>query len=391
MRGHALALTWALIFIPFLGFSSSAQTDRLFEKVEIGDLRQSNAPLQRIFQLPTTRGAEVVKVGVDLAKTEGVVSFDYGSVSTKLKRLAWRQTGDDRFSWAGTGVDSVWESGCLLVTSNSVRGSIYTLQGSFSVEPIGGGLHAITSIDASKFPGDHVTLASAPLTPPDAARALLLKAPEAGTSRVTIDVLVAFAKGAAMVHPSAAERQAWLDDVFNVTNCSYLNSGVNIELRRSPSSPYLVDYEESGFTTDLSFLLTPDDGKMDDVHAVRAADKADIVVLIVGHAQGFCGRAATTLASKETAFAMVRLDCAKDKLTFAHEIGHLQGASHQDEEGVLPYSHARCQDGNGTVMSSPCEHRFPQWSRPPHWGSAETQHNARVLNETASMISSFLP
>jgi len=78
-------------------------------------------------------------------------------------------------------------------------------------------------------------------------------------------------------------------------------------------------------------------------------------------------------------------------LTFAHEIGHLQGASHQDEEGVLPYSHARCQDGNGTVMSSPCEHRFPQWSRPPHWGSAETQHNARVLNETASMISSFLP
>lgn len=391
MTGHASILVRALILMPMLGSNAYAQTDRLFEKVEIGNLRQRSAPLQRIFQLPTTRSAEVMKVGVDLAKTEGVVTFEYGAVSAKLKRAAWRQTGDGAFSWSGTGVDSEWESGCLLVTANSVRGSIYTRQGSFSVEPIGDGLHVIASIDASKLPGDHVTVASAPLVPPDAGRALQLKAPDPGAERAAIDVLVAFAKGAAQAHASAADRQAWLDDVFNVTNCSYLNSGVNIELRRSPSSPYLVDYEESGFTTDLSFLMTPDDGKMDDIHAVRASDKADIVVLIVGHAQGFCGRAATTLASKETAFAMVRLDCAKDKLTFAHEIGHLQGASHQDETGLFAYSHGRCEEGNGTVMSSRCEHRFPQWSRPPSWGSAETQHNARVLNETAPMISGFLP
>ena len=391
MRGHASALTWALIFIPILGSVGSAQTDRLFEKVEIGDLRQSNTPLRRIFELPTTRGAEVVRVGVDLAKTEGVVTFEFGSVSTKLKRASWRQIGDDRFSWAGTGVDSAWESGCLLVTSNSVRGSIYTQQGSFSVEPIGGGLHAITSIDAARFPRDHATLAGAPLAPPSVRRALQLKVPEPAASRTIIDVLVAFAKGAALAHASEAERQAWLDDVINVTNCSYQISGINVELRRTPSSPYLVDYSESGFTTDLRFLMTPGDGKMDEVHTVRANDKADIVVLMVSRAYGFCGRAATTLATKEKAFAMVRVDCAKDKLTFAHEIGHLQGASHQDEEGVKEFSHGRCKDGNGTVMSSRCARRFPQWSRPPSWGSAEKQHNARMLNETASMISSFLP
>ena len=188
------------------------------------------------------------------------------------------------------------------------------------------------------------------------------------------------------MHASPAERRAWLDDVLNVTNCSYINSGVEIELVRSNSSPLLVNYQEFGFTTDLNLLMGENDGEMDDIHAVRISDKADLVVLIVGKSYGFCGRAAATLASKEQAFAIVRFDCAKERLTFAHEVGHLQGASHQDEEGEFTYGHGFCVDGRGTVMSSGCGRRYPQWSRPPNFGSAERENNMRVLNQTAEMM-----
>jgi len=206
--------------------------------------------------------------------------------------------------------------------------------------------------------------------------------------------LVVLAKGAAALFPGPVEQLNYVDRAIDATNHSYLNSGVAIELRRSSSSPYLVDYVETGFTTDLVRLMVTDDSFMNDVHTVRASDKADVVVLIVASANGFCGRAAATMASRDTAFAMVSAHCAPEKLAFAHEIGHLQGASHDDEPGFFPFGHGYCNaSAEGTVMASrlTCPNRRPQWSRPPIWGSASFEHNARVLNQTASDVAAFLP
>lgn len=378
-RVALLFLAHALFFGPPLAVAQ----DDLFKLNPGGQLRNKYPALDRLLRLPTTIDAGVGVLTVDLAKAAGIVTFKYGSSTTRFKPVSWRQTRD-AFSWSATGVDSGWEAACLLVSGTSTRGVIFTKEGVFSIEPVGDDMHAVVRFNPRKLPDE-----TAPVQ--RTTRATMSSAvPARRASRVQVQVLVAFAKDAAQVHATSAARRAWVDDVVNVTNCSYAISGVDVELVTSPSSPYLVDYRETGFTTDLNLLMGKNDGVMEDIHTVREADNADLVVLIIDRRNAFCGRAATTLARKESAFAIVRLDCAKEKLTFAHEIGHLQGASHQDELGKYPFGHGFCKDGRGTVMSAGCGPRHLVWSHPPVLGSAEREDNVRVLNTTAEMIGGLL-
>jgi hypothetical protein len=362
---------------------ASAQ-DELFKIGPIAGMEEKYPALREVLRLPTTINVGVGTLGVELAKAADVVTFKVGTRSTRLKTKSWRQVGNE-FSWSAVGVDSPWETGCLLVAGATTRGAIYTKDGVFSIDPIGENMHAVVRFDPRKLPGDrspsHRGTTTSEISPVPARRA----------APVSINVLVAFAKSAAQTHLTPAARQAWVDDVINITNCSYVNSDIDIELVRSASSPYLVDYQESGFTTDLNLLMGKNDGIMEDIHSVRLADKADLVVLIIGRGSAFCGRAATTLATREQAFAIVRLDCAKGKLSFAHEIGHLQGASHQNEPGKYPFGHGFCQGGRGTVMSAGCGLRYPIWSHPPDLGSTNHANNVRVLNTTADMMGSLIP
>lgn len=384
MRFWVAKLFFALMFSCYLSPIAIAQDD-LFKVGPVGELAKKNPALRQILRLPTTINAGVGTLSVDLAKAADIVTFKYGTTSTRLKTTSWRQVGD-AFSWSAVGADSAWEAGCLLVSGTSTRGAIYTKDGVFSIDPIGDNMHAVVRFDPSKLPSDRP-----PTHRGETAPAAFLAVPARRAAPVSVQVLVAFANGAAQVHSTPAARQAWVDDVINITNCSYVNSGIDVELVRSASSPYLVDYQESGFTTDLNLLMGKNDGIMEDIHSVRIADKADLVVLVIGRGSALCGRAATTLATREQAFAIVRLDCAKGKLTFAHEIGHLQGASHQDEPGKYPFGHGFCKAGRGTVMSAGCGLRHPIWSYPPDFGSEKRENNVRVLNTTADIIEGLLP
>jgi hypothetical protein len=374
--------------------AASAQAQKLFERVTgVALTADQQRAVDRLRAMPTTANVEIVKIDARVLRTADIIDVSVDpAFRGALRTTAKRDKGEDSFTWMATSQGSDDTSAVFTVTKGVVGGSIFAVK-PYSIEPIGDGLNAFvtsspfTDTDPNKFTPDHPAEGGKRSNQPT-------RPPSIVANTVVIDVLVVLPKHAAALFPSASERMNWVQRAIDVTNLSYLNSGVAIELRLSSSSPYLADYKETGTTTDLQRLILTDDLDLNDVHSVRAHDKADVVVLIVDKADGFCGRAATTMASKDEAFVMVSAHCPIETLAFAHEIGHLQGASHDDEVGFFPHGHGHCKtSGDGTVMSSrqTCPNRKPQWSRPPLWGTPNKANNVRVLNETASDIAGFLP
>ena len=154
--------------------------------------------------------------------------------------------------------------------------------------------------------------------------------------------------------------------------------------------------------TDLSRLRETSDGYIDEVHAQRNQYKADLVVLLVGRGN-YCGVGYQN-ANKDMAFSVVGQNCATGYYTFAHELGHNQGAQHDPDNGTnnyFTYGHGFCNkpDSWRTVMSynsgKRCFNRLQYFSNPrvPHMGTptgdAALRNNARVINETAYRLANF--
>ncbi len=190
------------------------------------------------------------------------------------------------------------------------------------------------------------------------------------------------------------------------SNQSYQNS--SIRPRLSLVYSYQVNYTESGdFGTDLDRLRLKTDGYMDEIHGLRDTYAADIVVLLINGFQ-YCGIGFFNPSSNpDYGFCVVATGCATGYYSFAHEIGHGQGARHNPEADpgspfayghgylnkekswrtIMAYANSGCMDGS-------CK-RINYWSNPDvsygrlPMGTASTHNNARVLNETAFAVSNF--
>jgi len=97
-------------------------------------------------------------------------------------------------------------------------------------------------------------------------------------------------------------------------------------------------------------------------------------------------------------------DCATGYYSFAHEIGHLQGARHNPEhdstDKPFAYGHGYFNKAKKwrTIMSYNCPGgcvRRPFFSNPDiefggdPTGTAATHDNARVINQTAARVAGF--
>jgi hypothetical protein len=218
-----------------------------------------------------------------------------------------------------------------------------------------------------------------------------------------VDVIVAYTDAAQAASGNAA---ALAQAAVDLTNESLGNSGISPRLRLVHA--YRTDLDESGdIWVDRDRFADPDDGVADEVHALRQAYGADLAVLLTGHQPGHCGVVYGLPASASTAFAVVAEDCAVDKHTFAHEVGHLFGAAHnlEDDAGSAPYPYGHgyyYRSGRWrTIMSynkcgslTPCA-LVPFWSNPdvPYggvpMGTTSTHDNARVLNQRACAVAGF--
>ena len=125
----------------------------------------------------------------------------------------------------------------------------------------------------------------------------------------------------------------------------------------------------------------------------------------------FCGLADAIMATASTAFVVVYYDCATGYYSFAHELGHLMGARHDENHDATTtpfayghgYEHPSSVSGQNfrTIMAyacnapTSCDPRIQYWSNPNvkyngvATGTAATNDNARVLIGTAATVAAF--
>jgi hypothetical protein len=321
------------------------------------------------------------------------------AVGERVQRRA-----DTDISWAGP-VQGTHGWVQMVLGEDGMVGTVTIGTQSYSIEPLGNGLHAISRIDQNKLPPEHgpdnPTGVLDP-APPHTPLSSLSTSDVTTSALTTLNVLVVYtAKAAAATSNIGSLIQLAVDE----TNQSYVNSGININMVRVHSAQ--VSYNENGsFSQHVSRLRGTTDGYMDNVHTLRNTYAADVVVLVVNDSEA-CGIASSIGSTASTAFAVAHYSCITGYYSFGHEVGHLQGARHDRyvDASTSPYAY-----GHGfipstknwrTVMSygnncSNCT-RIQWWSNPLKtypatgqlMGTAQYEDNARVLNLTAASMAAY--
>ncbi|MCL2625885.1 MAG: FG-GAP-like repeat-containing protein [Cystobacterineae bacterium] len=358
--------------------------------------------IESIKQRRTTKSVSLTRVDVNAFKADNVLVSLPSNKRPRLSKKHFEAKDSNNFTWSGE-ILGTFSSSTFVVQDGNIAGSIRDENNElYSIEPIGEGVHALIQIDESSFPPSAKPLLDyVDRIQSDALSATIgaLSAPApADANPVEIDVLVAFTPAALRAHNNMA---LLIQLAVEEANQSYRNSGINIRLRLTDSFEF--NYSESGrdYSTILSnFAASPI------VNDRRNASGADVAMLIVNQ-QDYCGMA-YLLPSASYAFGLVHYSCATGNYTFAHEIGHIQGAGHDEQTDRNPYfsyGHGYIHPSNTssqsfrTVMAYACTNtscpRIPYWSNPNMsyngivTGTSHTNNNVRVLNETAQRVAGF--
>ena len=177
----------------------------------------------------------------------------------------------------------------------------------------------------------------------------------------TVDVLIAFtadardriqSSGGGINIVGTADTETFAQRAIERTNAAFAKSGTSDRL--ALAGVYIAGRETGrGSEHHIRQLVNPEDGAFDDVNAERERLGADVVALVYSARllHNECGQAGTVADgtnAAQAAFAVVHWLRALDPNNdcFAHEAGHLLGATHENAE---------C--GN-IAHSSDSDHRF---------------------------------
>ena len=354
---------------------------------------------------PAYSDVRLIRIRPNVLQTAAVVRV--GNVLVELGRREGHADGS--FSWSSSA--SSQANGLFAVRGNVVVGDITSRDGvRHAIRPLSGGLHAYAKLRPRSLPQEHPPEAddgggarplrdAAPFSPP---LALSLGAANGEPIGVIVPYTPEVAAGTA--DPALLARLS-----VDQANASYVQSGVAVQLE------LVHTYQTSTLSAgdmglDLQRLRTHGDRYFDEVRDLRYSKGGDLVVLLGPDSvvYGTCGLATGVSADDASAFAVVAYDCATASYSFAHEVGHLQGARHNPENdgasSPFAYGHGTTDTANGfrTVMgynraACPdgwCE-KLLSWSSPDvlhqglPTGDADVRDNARVLRETAAGIAAF--
>lgn len=301
----------------------------------------------------------------------------------------------DKFSWRGV-PPSYGATVKLDVYNGNVVGIIQTMDFHYTIEPLGGGLHALIEIDHTKFKpdGKPIIVGDGPFAPNEDSGGKGKTGMYTVLSNPEIDVLVVYTTNA---KNAQYDIEATITSAIGLANDSFSNSLISASINLVAMVE--VSYTESdSLAEDINRLMLPNDFHMDNVHTYRNFYGADVVVLLVDSDDNLCGKAYQTPSQSTFAMAIVQQSCTASH-TMAHEIGHIIGADHDVEYTDIAYAHGYVfSTGNWrTIMArnSNPEARILYWSNPDKMlsgiamGTYSDEDNARVWDERASTVEAF--
>jgi len=223
------------------------------------------------------------------------------------------------------------------------------------------------------------------------------------TSIVTYSIMIWYTPQFRALFPSQLDMELFVDLIFIETNQGYINSQMPVRAVKhcAKQHPQLTDMSGS------SSMLSAFSNSMSQTNLRHSAD---VAALLVADMSG-CGIAYLGQASRCGAtFSVTEKSCATGYFTFAHEIGHNFGASHNPEEfstsqlsnHPYPYGHAHWilpsgSRGVRTILAysdsghprrvnyySNPDVRFP--STGTQTGVAGVSNNARVITENRFLM-----
>jgi hypothetical protein len=369
-----------------------------------------------IVPTPQVIRSQAVKINIRLLRAPFSARISLvlpgGRTVTAIRR-AFHDVDKQQYIWRGTIEGNVGSVVTFSVVNDKVSGDIVTSQGEmYRVRYAAPHVHVIEQLDPSKFPPEERLLR----------RLRGVLAPEndgkpvpAANGNTGIDVMVLYTPAAETFTNGTDSVISIINQAVDDANVSYADSGVNQAIHKVYAGKFAYS-EKADIGQDLGFL------KIDaQVQGLRCLHQADIVVLITGPtlSTGSCGAAYemhdVSTAYREFAFAVVPANCATGIYSFAHELGHVMGADHNDATGTdnPPYPYSRGYESPNktwyTIMANrtttctknSCSPRILHWSNPlisylsvptgVSEAAANPANNALALNNTASTVASFYP
>jgi peptidyl-Asp metalloendopeptidase len=338
--------------------------------------------------------------------------FRAGQFINLVRRRSEAQK-DGSVLWRGE-VEETGERALLMLWGNALLTGYFAYNGTvFTVESLGGGVHAFAEMDRRRLPTDHPPVAvrdsteipkpAAPRSPPpepavapfpDSERQAL------EAKNFTIDLMLLYTQNVAKYYnrdPADLLALA-IDDA----NEAFRNSGLgNITLRLVHTQ--LIDYDgRVGDQFNHLYSMVDGLGPFKDVKKLRNEKRADIVGLIIDNPNG-CGLSTRIGPESDEAFFVVHHACATATMSIPHEIGHILGARHDRlaDESNLPFAYGHGYV-NGTKWRDMMSYkegcggcpRIPYWSNPRIMYKGEptgtaAADNARLILELAERVSKF--
>ncbi len=357
-------------------------------------------------------------VSIDLAAlAQDHVSFRLPSGGQVTGEVTLRVTHPSgASSWRGT-IESVEHGQFSIAASDGVaHGVIWAGElGTYEIRARADGLYDTVRTDTIDFPP-----CAGPLRPDAAARGIpglreraiaeqrhddangtTAPAARGGDDGSVVDILIVYTAEARIGAGGTAAIEALAQNAVNATNTAYANSNIGpLELRLVRTEE--ISYTESGdAVADLVALRRTDDGIMDEVHQIRDQVGADLVALLVDDFNA-CGIAYLAPFNQDFGFSVTDTGCAVGNLTFAHEVGHNMGSTHDRGNGSnsnFPYGFGWRWDGlSGTQFRSVMA--YSPGSRVPHFSNpgiafdgvatgTNDDDNARVHDETRASVANF--
>lgn len=352
--------------------------------------------LNNIRQRPTTLSLSLVYINVDALGDNNLRMTWSGTAPLDFNKSKVETRSANDFTWYGS-LASVPGQAILVVHGGTITGSIRESGNLYRVESVGDGVHAVIKVDPARFPPEHPPSFKERERRGGGSASITADRPRAA-GPVGIDILVAYTAAA---RGAVGDIGAIIQLAMDEANQSYVNSAIGIRLTMVDSFE-MDNYTESGKDYDTivaDFVAAPT------VSSRRDKSGADLAALVVDQSD-YCGMADAIQATEATAFAVVHYDCATGYYSFAHELGHLQGARHDPDSDPTnePFAWGHGMQYNTapawrTIMAYNCPGagcpRLQYWSNPAvnyngiPMGTAANNDNARVLNATAGAIAGF--